>query len=363
MWVRKYKDKIRYVESYKDPMTDKHKEVSIVFPKDTKSNRKQAEEILRLKIASACDTSKSSITFGWLADQYIKNLSSFVRESSVVHTEITVRKVCEIIGSDTLVDRLTAIYITQQFRSKLSNNTTINTYIVRTKAILNWAHAQGLMESRNQIDLLKKLPTAPPQKPKYMESDELQLLLSGLKVERWRLLTEFLALSGLRIGEAIALNKDDIDLQSGVIHISKSYDQYNKKVSVPKTDASADDIFIQTELEECIHKINAYILRTSILRGIKSKLFFPDSNGDYLTYNTYNKYFKSNTERIIGKRLTPHSLRHTHASLLFEQGFTLDEVSRRLRHSDSKVTKDIYIHVTKKLKEKDAEHLRNVRLL
>lgn len=50
-------------------------------------------------------------------------------------------------------------------------------------------------------------------------------------------------------------------------------------------------------------------------------------------------------------KITPHGLRHTHCSLLFEAGASLKEVQVRLGHSDVKTTMDIYTHVTKKAKE------------
>ena len=67
---------------------------------------------------------------------------------------------------------------------------------------------------------------------------------------------------------------------------------------------------------------------------------------------------------VSGIRLiTPHGLRHTHCSLLFEAGATLKEVQDRLGHADIKTTMNIYAHVTEKKKEetavKFAEYLAN----
>ncbi|WP_342453900.1 tyrosine-type recombinase/integrase [Paenibacillus turicensis] len=45
--------------------------------------------------------------------------------------------------------------------------------------------------------------------------------------------------------------------------------------------------------------------------------------------------------------LTPHSLRHTHTSLLAEAGVSLEQIMQRLGYSDDKVTKKIYLHMTK----------------
>lgn len=47
-----------------------------------------------------------------------------------------------------------------------------------------------------------------------------------------------------------------------------------------------------------------------------------------------------------------HDLGHTHASLLLEQGVSIDTISRRLGHENSVITRKIYLHVTKNLKRK-----------
>ena len=71
------------------------------------------------------------------------------------------------------------------------------------------------------------------------------------------------------------------------------------------------------------------------------------------------KYRDASGVRLI----SPHGLRHTHCSLLFEAGATLKEVQDRLGHSDIKTTMNIYAHVTEKKKEetalKFAEYLAN----
>lgn len=72
---------------------------------------------------------------------------------------------------------------------------------------------------------------------------------------------------------------------------------------------------------------------------------------------------KENAARVLNRKITAHTLRHTHASLLLEQGIGIDTISRRLGHEDSKVTKEIYLHVTEKLKEKDNQQISLVKIL
>jgi integrase len=80
-------------------------------------------------------------------------------------------------------------------------------------------------------------------------------------------------------------------------------------------------------------------------------------------YFAYAKYFRENTERLLGRSLTPHCLRHTHVALLAENGMPLDMISRRLGHQDSRITREVYFHVTEKLKEKENRMLQKVSIL
>ena len=93
------------------------------------------------------------------------------------------------------------------------------------------------------------------------------------------------------------------------------------------------------------------------------KLLFCDSNGEHIKYYAYNKYFRENTLRVLGKAYTVHSLRHTHASLLLEQGVDVDSISRRLGHSDSAVTREIYLHITKKKQNQENLKIKELKLI
>ena len=95
----------------------------------------------------------------------------------------------------------------------------------------------------------------------------------GISDKEWaKLLTEFLALSGLRIGEAMALLESDVD---EYIHITKTYDATRTILSnTPKTDSSRRDVFIQPELAEVVKKIRAYRRRIQMQTGVRNGIFF-----------------------------------------------------------------------------------------
>ncbi|WP_432806515.1 tyrosine-type recombinase/integrase [Rummeliibacillus stabekisii] len=57
----------------------------------------------------------------------------------------------------------------------------------------------------------------------------------------------------------------------------------------------------------------------------------------------------------MNSKLTPHSLRHTHISLLAEAGVALEQNMVSLSHSDDQITKNVYLHVTKEMKKEASQ--------
>ena len=188
--------------------------------------------------------------------------------------------------------------------------------------------------------------------------------LENMKVEEWRDLTMFLSLSGLRFGEAAALTRNDVDIKQRCIYVSKNYDYINNVTTSTKTTTSEREVYMQDELAALCRKIKAASFASTTIQRINSQnLFFSDENGEHMKYYAYNKYLRENTLRLLGKAYTPHSLRHTHASLLLEQDIDVDSISRRLGHADSTVTKEIYLHITEKKQEKENTKLKELKLI
>ena len=77
---------------------------------------------------------------------------------------------------------------------------------------------------------------------------------------------------------------------------------------------------------------------------------FSNTNNEFIQPVQVQKWMYSVQKEYKLKHVSPHGLRHTHCSLLFEAGAPIKEVQDRLGHSDVKTTLDIYTHVTKKAK-------------
>lgn len=372
MWVEELKNgKIRYVERYINPLTQKTEKVSVTMDKDSRPNRKSAQSVLQEKIDKKIATLTSrlknqNLTLSQLYELYFNYLDTAVKKSTFARNKTAANSMLDILGKDILVNNLSAVYVKHQLNARKEKVGTTNERIKRFKAMIRWAYDEELIEDIRWLDKLKVSKDEEKKRKleeKFLESDELLLLLDNLKIEKWRFLAELTALSGMRCGEAIALNDDDIDFENRIIKVTKTYDHVHKIVTSPKTEDSDREIYMQDQLFKLCRKIKKHMVAEQLLLGYRSKLFISDSHGDYVGYAAFNKYLRDVSTKVLGKHVTSHYMRHTHVALLAEQGVTLDAISRRLGHSDSQITKRIYFHVTKKLKERDNQQIQNIKII
>ncbi len=363
--------KVRFAERYEDPMTGKKLKVSVTMDKDTSSTRKLAQAALNDKIAEKLSSitttvKKDNLRLCELIELYRTDQKSTVTKSTYQRNYFAMDALMRILGRDILIERITAGYVREKLAAEDEKPGTTNERITRLKALMRWGYQNDYIADIRWLDKIKKFKDdekVQKLEEKYLESNELKKLLANMKVDKWRMLTGLCALSGLRAGEAIALETSDIDFTDRYICVTKTYDPVNHVVGTPKTATSNREVYMQDELFTLCRRIKRYMDKERFYCGHRSKLFMCDVNGDYLNYYSYNKYLQENAKQLFGKNVTTHFMRHTHVALMAEQGVPLDVISRRLGHSDSKVTLNIYFHVTQKMREKDNQMLKDVSIL
>ena len=365
MWVEKRGDKFLAIDRYKDYMTGKTKRVSVIIDKDTKQARNKADKLLKAKIEAALQAEPAQkYTLKTLKESYITYQRMTLKESTVHRNENILNIVIGIIGSDALCDRLTASIIMDRLLSAHKANVTINTYLTRLKAMLRWGYQHDMCpDIAGKLKLLPDKSERQKIADKYLEKTELKKLLDGMKVEYWKNLTQFLALSGLRIGEALALEYSDMDTKKRLIHVTKTYAPTTKAVQPPKTADSIRDVYMQDELLKLCRTIRAKSKSRALEYGYQSSMVFCDIDGNYISYDVYEKYLRENGQAILGRNITSHVMRHTMTSLFAEAGVDLSVIARRLGHHDSKLTRDIYLHCTQAQRKKDNEAVKRISLL
>lgn len=366
------KGRTRFFESYKDPVTGKKRVVSVILDRNTTQTRKTAQRILaekiKQRIAESTKTPETDLTLGEVTERFLTALEQegVVRDSTIKAYRMTSKKLLEVIEPDTPINTLTAVFINDQLRSSGNSTAWINRCAHRLKHTLKWANQNGYLQDSSLISGIKTYTNREAKeklRDKYLEPEELELLLESMDKDCWRYVTLVLALSGLRIGELIALDVSDITYdtetpRNAFISVRKTcYDGVIYQHT--KTESSSRDIFIQPELEDILEKIKKWREE----KFGNTNILIPQFNGKRINYSSYNAYLKKRSREVLGRTVTAHALRHTHTSLLAEKGVPLEVISRRLGHEDSDITRKIYLHVTKGVEESDRALLRKISLL
>lgn len=134
---------------------------------------------------------------------------------------------------------------------------------------------------------------------------------------------------GIRLGELLALTKEDIDLEDRKIRINKSFQRIDKEdvITSPKTEKSNRIVDIPDFLAE---ELRTYIIK-----------FYDLSNTDRLfplSKTHLHNELKNGAKKAGIKRIRIHDLRHSHVSLLIEMGFSPLAIAERVGHESIDIT-------------------------
>jgi integrase/recombinase XerD len=129
--------------------------------------------------------------------------------------------------------------------------------------------------------------------------------------------------TGIRVSDLIQLDIDDIDLDNGIVLLKK---RNNRSISIPE------------EILTYIKKYVAYS-RPFMIDVNNEQALFVNFRGNRITRQGFWKIIKQYTEQSnIRKRITPHTLRHSFAAHLINNGIEIKELQNKLGHSDISTT-------------------------
>lgn len=363
MWITQTPTgRYKCTERYTDPLTGRSKTVSVTIDRNTPQARNRAAQTLSDRISEVLRPQNTDITLRKLCDMYLITQVKTVKPSTHARNTYAMNALCRILGPDVIIDRLTAGYIKAKLLDTGEAPGKLNERIKRLRALLRWAYQNDFIETdiTGKLSAFHDIPHADKISDKFMNVSEYHAVIEGMDRKDYALLTQFLVLSGLRYGECAALLKTDVDTAGRYIYVNKTYDSETYTVTDAKTENSIRKVYIQDALLPVCQQINVLMGERKMLYGCRSEVFFHDQRGRIVPYYTFAKYLRNATVAIIGRKITPHTLRHTHASLMFENGAPLDVISRRLGHKTTKITQDIYVHITEELQRRDNDAIREI---
>ena len=210
------------------------------------------------------------------------------------------------------------------------------------------AACRSALEKAVQEELIRTNPAVgcklPPKRGREMQvlsPEELQRFLIQAQAEGYYELFLLDLCTGLRRGELLALQWDDLDFKTGTLTVNKQVYEVKGQlqVSVPKTRASIRRLVLPPGVVEVLRAYR---------ETVDSRWMFPSPVKEDMpmTPGAVRRRLQIILERAGCKRIRFHDLRHTFATLSLESGMDVKTLSAMLGHVSAATTLDIYTHVT-----------------
>lgn len=246
---------------------------------------------------------KSELRLRGLSPLTIRNYSFFVQK----FVEKIGKPASELNQDDV------KIYLSGLFESKSKNTISL------AAAALKFFFVEILKKDFAQI----RIPKKDKRLPSVLTKDEVVKLINSADTEKSRLIISLLYSSGLRVSELVNLKKDDLNVSENTGWVRKGK-------------GSKDRLFVLSS--SIVQSINEYLKdRENIYVFSKDKP---------LTTRNIQKIIKTTSRRAgINKKVTPHTLRHSFATHLLEQGTDIRKIQVLLGHSSLSTTQ-VYAHVS-----------------
>lgn len=312
-----------------------------------------------------------SITVKQLYDKYVESQKNEVRETSLAKTKCNIEKYVIPSFAKTKLNKLTVSDL-QQWKNGISETnikikTKKNIYKI-FNAMLNYAVKMEYMDSNP----LKKIGNfkdvydfnKPEEKIRYYTADEYKKFISAQELNTmrdWAFYTFFSIAfyTGMRKGEINALRWCDID--GNILSVTRSVTQ---KIT------GKDDVFTPPKNESSYRKLQIPIPLMNILNQQKTiqKKELLNWNPQMLVCGGQTPLrdtsLSNKNKELSGKaglrHIRIHDFRHTHATLLINEGINAQEIARRLGHSDATITLKVYAHLYPREEERAIKILNKI---
>ena len=323
----------------KDPLTGKEIRTNRQGFKSTK----QAENAY-LKLRTQTPT-KPEIQIKTFNDAYLLWLEAWqltVKDQTVYKIKSLFKNQITPYIGDILLKELTQLQAQTFIIDASKRYKNINNIAIYTKAVLNYAKDLHVIETNPFVKIKipkQKREIKTKDNRNYYTPQELKTFLEITKETQppqtyafFRLLSH----TGMRLGEALALERSDLNTKTNTLTISKSISRDKNGRQIISTTKTGNTRTITID-QETVNTLTE-------LKETNKKYIF-ERSGKMVTRSYPLKVLNRIIEENGLHKITVHGLRHTHATILLRMGKSIKYIQERLGHADPTITLEIYSHI------------------
>lgn len=338
-----------------------------VYGKSQKEVKAKADEI-KIKVGKGLDLLNADITFEQLIHRWETYKKPLLREQQL-NDYLTAlkpfkalfdRQIGKLIKSDfqAIINELA---IKNPHTGKPTAKSTLRSYRMAARQVIDYAVENRILDF-NPLDYVQIPNSSPGKRRRALTEEEQQWIINT--EHRAQLPAMIMMLSGLRLGECLALQWHDIDLKAADIYVHQKllYKQSPPKI-VPgaKTEAGIRHVHMPKLLVNFLKEQPPHEPGDYVVLSAHGKLYSATSwrtvwhsflltlNIKYGDFSAYEKKYKSKFDPagvpFVIEQFSAHYLRHTHATNLFHCGKDILYVQQQLGHTKPETTLNIYTHL------------------
>lgn len=242
----------------------------------------------------------------------------------------------EIQGFENASRKNISQYLMEQKQNGLAA-TTVNRNLASIRSFCHFLLKEGLIEENPAIEL--ESPRTEKKLPSVLSFNDVELLLNqpdltSFTGKRDKAMLELLYATGIRVSELVSLDLNSVNIKMGFLRCDG---KGNKERMIPLGSMSIKS------MEDYLQKSRPKLIKLKDERAL-----FINQHGKRLTRQGFWKILKKYALKAgIQEIITPHTLRHSFATHLLENGADLRSVQEMLGHADISTTQ-IYTHISRK---------------